>query len=219
MLAECKTHGYYRGESCPICGDEGKFLLSDEELDHIGRLMAGALRHFPERLGLQMDDHGWVDLQEFANTVRNNRYRMHWFRPHHLEAIVDTDPKGRYQIWGGKIRATYAHTVQVDTSDLPIANCDELFYPVTEEELDIVLEQGLRPTDRKQLHLSGTIENALSAGKVRTEDPVILGIDVSAAREDGISIRRAGKTVYVADRIDARHLHVIDPSGYATPAE
>ena len=46
------------------------------------------------------------------------------------------------------------------------------YYPVTEEEIDIILEGGLNPIDRKNVHLSGSIEKAIEAGKVRTEDPL-----------------------------------------------
>src|SRR3989442_130571 len=65
MLKECRSHGFFRDEFCPHCGSEGKFLLNDEEVEILGRTMAGVLRHFPERSGLEMDTHGWVDLREF----------------------------------------------------------------------------------------------------------------------------------------------------------
>ena len=70
MLRECREHGYFRGDECQICGEEGKFLASEQELDNLGRLMAGVLRHFPERFGLTMDDHGWIDMREFTQAVQ-----------------------------------------------------------------------------------------------------------------------------------------------------
>ena len=69
VLKECRTHGYFRCEECPICGEQGRFLMNEEELDKIGRTMAGVLRHFPERYGLKMDKHGWVDLNDFIHAV------------------------------------------------------------------------------------------------------------------------------------------------------
>src|SRR3989304_2303274 len=62
MLRECRSHGYYRGEElCPNCGAETRFLLKDEEVEGLGRTMAGVLRHFPDRYGLEMDANGWTD--------------------------------------------------------------------------------------------------------------------------------------------------------------
>jgi len=70
MLKECKDHGYFRAEFCPVCGDEGRFLMNDEELDRMSRTMAGVLRHFPERFDLRVDRHGFVDLKAFVNALQ-----------------------------------------------------------------------------------------------------------------------------------------------------
>ncbi|MBU0496740.1 MAG: RNA 2'-phosphotransferase [Candidatus Thermoplasmatota archaeon] len=210
MLGECAEHGYFRGDVCPICGRKGKFLMSDRELDSLGRIIAGVLRHFPEKIGVSMDGHGWVDISEFVHAIGTSRSGFHWLRNHHIEAIALTDPKGRYQIDGGMVRATYGHTVDIDLSDLPDAELDEYFYPVTEEELDVILEHGLNPIDRKHVHLSGTIEKAIEAGRVRTEEPWILRIDGKKAAKDGIQIYRAGFDVYITERIEPEYLSKVD---------
>src|SRR4030042_5246754 len=169
MLSECEEHGYYRGEECPVCNDKGKFLMDEKELNSLSRILAGALRHFPEKFGLMMDGKGWVDISSLIDAIGTGRSGFNWLKVHHIEALVSTDPRGRYQIDGGMIRATYGHTIDVNLDDLPIAEIDEFFYPVTEEEIDIILEGGLHPIDRKKVHLSGNIEKATEAGKGRTE--------------------------------------------------
>jgi putative RNA 2'-phosphotransferase len=206
MLGKCDEHGYYRGETCPVCNTKGKFMMSDRELDSLGRIMAGVLRHFPEKLGVMVDGHGWVDISEFVEAIGGSRSGFHWLRDEHIEAIALTDPKGRYQIDGGMVRATYGHTIDVRLDDLPPAEIDEFYYPVTEEEIDIILEGGLNPIDRRNVHLSGTMEKAIEAGKVRTENPLILRIDGKKAMEDGVKIYRAGKAVYVTEHIDAQYI-------------
>ncbi|RLF34700.1 MAG: RNA 2'-phosphotransferase [Thermoplasmata archaeon] len=210
MLASCPEHGYYRGDACPVCKNKGKFLMSDRELDILGRILAGLLRHFPDKLNLHMDGRGWVDIKELLDALRTSRSGFHWLREEHLVALVETDPKGRYQIDGGMIRATYGHTVDVKLDDLPLADVDVLYYPVTEEEVEIVLENGIYPTDRKMVHLSGTVEKAIEAGKVRTDNPVILKIDAKSALKDGVKIYKAGKEVYVTDVIDKKYISVLE---------
>jgi putative RNA 2'-phosphotransferase len=206
MLSECEEHGYYRGESCPICNKKGKFLMNDNELSSLSRIMAGALRHFPEKLSLMMDGKGWVDISSLIKAIGIGRSGFNWLRPHHIEALVTTDPRGRYQIDGGMIRATYGHTIDVNPDDLPIADLDEFYYPVTEEEADIIIEGGLHPTDRKKVHLSGSIEKAIEAGKVRTENPLILKIDGKKTKKDGLKIYHAGTDVYITDSIDGKYI-------------
>lgn len=211
MLHECRAHGYYRGEECTACGQEGRFLMNEHELNRVGRIMAGVLRHFPDKFGVEMDAHGWVNLREFVDQLREEKERLHWVRPYHIVAIVATDPKGRYQIEGELIRATYGHSLELDLSDLPSENVPEqLYFPVAEEELDIVLERGLTPTDRKKVHLSRTYENALAAGLRRADAPIILRVDAERMMQDDYEILQAGKTVFVTDEVPAEYLTRVD---------
>ncbi|MEM0128940.1 MAG: RNA 2'-phosphotransferase [Thermoplasmata archaeon] len=201
MLRECEQHGYFRGPACPLCGQEGRFLMDDRELDHLGRVLTGILRHFPDRYGLTMDSHGWVSLPQIVRAIGQRHRGYPWLRVHHLVAIAETDAKGRYEVRDDFVRATYGHTVDVDL-DLPTAPIpDSLYYPVTAEEAPLVLEVGLKPSDRKKVHLSKTAEDARAAGSVRTPNPVLLEIDTRAARDAGLTILRAGKTVYLIDRV------------------
>ncbi|MEW5759493.1 MAG: RNA 2'-phosphotransferase [Candidatus Thermoplasmatota archaeon] len=180
--------------------------MNDDEVDKLGRLMAGVLRHFPGRFGLKMDSHGWVSIADFVDTIRRARKEFHWLRNFHIKAIVETDSKGRYQIEMDKVRATYGHSIDVDldlpTDDIP----SSLYYPATSEECEILLETGLKPSDRKFVHLSKTKEDAVIAGSQRSEKPIILHVNAEEARKDGIIIKRAGKTVYLAEHIPPKFL-------------
>ena len=214
MLKECPQHGYFRAETCPVCGQPARFLMNDRELDHLGRVMTGILRHFPEKYGLAVDPRGWVSLPQLVQAISRQHRGYHWLRVHHLVAIAESDAKGRYEVKDDRIRATYGHTVEVDL-DLPTDNIpDTLFFPVTSEEAGIVLEVGLKPSDRRKVHLSRTAEDAHAAGSVRTPEPIILAIDARKARADGIVIMQAGKTVFLVDQVPAQYLsrHAGTPS-------
>ncbi|MCK4367658.1 MAG: RNA 2'-phosphotransferase [Thermoplasmata archaeon] len=173
--------------------------------------MAGILRHFPERYGLDMDEHGWVDLRDFVTAVQIRHKKFRFLKPHHVLGVIDTDPKGRYQFLEGKIRATYAHSCDVDL-DLPTDDNPEiLYFPTTEEECSILLEIGLKPSDRKMVHLSGTLPSAMEAGQVRVNDPVILEVDAKKAADEGVEIGKAGKTVYTTKDVPPDYLRRLAP--------
>jgi len=210
MLSECDEHGYYRQENCPICEKKGRFLMNDGELNSLSRILAGALRHFPEKMGLMMDGKGWVDIEELIHSIGTSRSGFKWLRKKHIQGLVETDPRGRYQIDGGMIRATYGHTIDITPDDLPEAELDEYFYPASEEEADMIIEGGLNPADRKKVHLSGNIEKAIEAGKVRIEDPIILKIDGKKAKKDGIKIYHAGTDVYLTESVDAKYISKVE---------
>ena len=196
MLKECAQHGFFRAEVCPVCGQAGRFLMNDRELDHLGRVLTGILRHFPDRYGLEMESHGWVSLPAIVRAVSQKHPAYHWLRVMHLVAIAETDAKGRYEVRDERIRAMYGHTVDVEL-DLPTENIpDRLFFPVTPDEAAIVLEVGLKPSDRKRVHLSKTAEDARAAGSVRTPRPR----DPDGRHPEGPQ-RRAGHHASREDRL------------------
>ncbi len=210
MIRQCEEHGYFRGELCPVCGKEGKFILNDYETERLGKTLAGALRHFPEKFDLTMDPKGWVDVRQFVNAVRSRQRRFKWLRPYHIVALITTDPKGRYQYKDGYIRATYGHTIDVDldlpTDDIP----DILYYPATEEEKEFLLETGLKPASRAFVHLSATLESAVEAGKVRTPRPVVFEIDVPSATVTGVEIMRSAPNIFITKEVPPEFLKEIE---------
>lgn len=212
MLRMCREHGFFRGEECVICGEDGKFLMSSYELESLGRIMAGILRHFPERFNLDMDEEGFVDVYKLVSAIKRKRGdRMRWLRPTHIIGLAETDPKGRYQVENNHVRATYGHSLQLSMS-LPTDNIPErLYYPTIPEEQDEIIEKGLTPGDRTMVHLSKTWDDAYEAGSHREgPDPVILRIDTEAAQDNGIIIQRAGKTVYTVEEIPGDFISLAD---------
>ena len=212
MLRMCREHGFFRGEECVICGEEGKFLMSSYELESLGRIMAGVLRHFPERFNLEMDEEGFVDVYKLVSAIKRKRGdRMRWLRPTHIIGLAETDPKGRYQVENNHVRATYGHSLQLSMS-LPTDNIPErLYYPTTPEEQDEMMKNGLTPVDRTMVHLSKTWDDAYEAGSHREgPDPVILRIDAEEAQNNGIIIQRAGKTVFTVEEIPGDFISLAD---------
>lgn len=208
MINECEEHGYFRRDKCPVCGRNGKFVMSDFEVEKLGRMMAAILRH--GKFSLDMTEQGYVKIQSIVDTIKEHNGRVKWLRPHHIDALALTDPKGRYQIRGQSVRATYGHTIELDLN-LPTVNIPAyLYYPASEEEAEEILEDGLLPVDRAMVHLSATFEDALRAGEVRLEDPVILAVDSQKCSEAGYPIGKAAKTVYLCKKVPADCITVSD---------
>ena len=209
-MRECEEHGYFRDEYCPICGEEGKFLMSDFEVEKLGRTMAGILRH--GKYDLDMDEQGFVDMRDIVAVMKARNQRMKWLRPHHIEAMAETDPKGRYQISGGDVRATYGHTIELSLRH-PVDDIPEvLYYPASEDKYEEILNEGLFPTDRAMVHLSRTYKDAVKAGSVREDDgePIILAIDTVGCVDAGIEIGRAAKTVFLCDQVPSEFICVAE---------
>lgn len=213
MLRVCNQHGYFRGEVCTRCSNKGKFLMNTNELDITSRLLARLLRHNPPKYKLRVDKQGYVNLHKLIYTIRRIRPQFYWLRPHHIRAVVETDPKGRYQLVENKIRATYGHTFDIPELNLPTDNIPaKLYYPTTEAEVELLLETGLKPTDRKKVHLSKTPETAEEAGKHRCESPLILEVDTKRMLESGFVIYRAGTTVFTTAEVPPEFISIYSKS-------
>lgn len=204
MIHKCPKHGYYRGEVCK-CGETGKYVLDEERTERMGRLLSGALRHFPDDLGLAMNQHGWVDINVLLDVMKT---RYPWASEQRLKALVESDTKGRYQINGNKIRAKYGHSVDIDL-DLPENDLETLYYGASQEEADIIIETGIRPIRQRYVHLSTSCEKAIEASSVHTENPVIIKVDAASAMRDGIHMMIASEQIVLSEMVPPKYLEIL----------
>ena len=70
----------------------------------VSRFVALILRHKPEKIGLQLDEHGWANVDELIEGIRRAGRNIDLPL---LEKIVAENDKQR-------IRANHGHTVKVD---------------------------------------------------------------------------------------------------------
>jgi putative RNA 2'-phosphotransferase len=60
------------------------------------------------------------------------------------------------------------------------------------------------------VHLSRSFADAVKAGTVREDDPIILVIDTVGCIDAGIEIGKAAKTVYLCDQVPSEFLQIAD---------
>jgi len=204
MIRKCPAHGVFRGTECK-CGETGSLILDDEQTERLGRFISGALRHFPDDLGLAMNQHGWVDLDVLCDAMRT-RYK--WANKEKLLSIIESDEKKRYEIQGRKIRARYGHSVDVDL-DYTENALPELYYGASREEVDILLEKGIRPLKQRYVHLSTSTEKALEVAKIHTDDPILILIDAAEAQKNGVTMLSATENIVLSEEIPPQYLKLM----------
>lgn len=204
-IRTCPDHGYYDGSECPICGTRGDVVVPASRRTQLSKFLSGALRHFPEDVGLELDGNGWTDL-EVLTQCTDGKYA--WFDPEMLAAVVATDPKGRFERDAGRIRATYGHSVDVslDATDGPVP--DTLFHGTAPENVAAIQDEGLRPMNRQLVHLSDTVEEARAVGERHAADPVVLRIDAAGLLADGWDVAKRGECVFTIERVPPRYVGV-----------
>lgn len=211
----CDEHGFFADETCPDCGARGRRVLSGERRRRVSKFASGALRHFPEDAGLTLDDAGWTPLDELVAAVSS---RYEWADGEAVEAVIATDPNGRFERDGeagddrsaddvtGRVRAAYGHSVDVALDAGEGTVPDTLYHGTAPHNRESILADGLRPMGRQQVHLSGTVEAARDVGRRHTADPVVFEVDAAGLRAAGHDVTERGRDVYTTDRVPPAYL-------------
>jgi putative RNA 2'-phosphotransferase len=236
----CPDHGFVTGgegvtsedenPNCPECGRSVERVLSGERRRRLSTFVSGALRHFPEDAGIELDGRGWADYDALASAVG---LKYDWAAPDRLAAVVATDPKGRFERESGRIRAAYGHSVdaeldagevdaELDAGEVDAeldAGGDEeaggevpdrLYHGTDPANRDAILDEGLRPMDRQEVHLSGSRAAAREVGRRHAANPVVLEIDGDGMVADGLRVSKRGEETYTADEVPSEYLQVLD---------
>ena len=182
-------------------------MLDDERTERMGRFLSGALRHFPDDLGLVMSQHGWVDIDVLVDVMMA---RYPWASYNRLMAMVESDKKDRYQISAKMIRARYGHSVEIDL-DFPKNDLEFVYYGASQEEADMIQEMGIKPVRQRYVHLSSTYEKAVEAASVHTENPVIFRVDAFEAMEGGVEMMVVNDFIVLSEEMPPEYLEITGP--------
>lgn len=208
MLRSCPAHGAFDGERCPTCSHPGDPLVDEERRTQLSKFLSGALRHFPDDVGLELDEAGWTSLPDLIDAAT---HRYGWAQAPEVRAVLALDPKGRFETDGDQVRATYGHSVDVDVDARqagPIPS--RLFHGTPEANLSAIRAEGLKPMGRQAVHLSPDVQTAREVGLRHAEHVAILAVDADGLQADGIEVRRRAETVYTCQRAPPEHLDVVE---------
>ncbi len=169
--------------------------------------MSLILRHQPEAIGIELDEHGWANVEELIEGIN----KTHDFDMDTLEEIVRTDNKQRYSFNEDKtlIRANQGHSIPVDVELERVAPPEYLYHGTGEKYREAIDSEGLKPKSRLYVHLSGDIDTAVNVGK-RHGRPVVYRVSSGKMEEDGYEFFRSVNGVWLTKRVPAEYLEVID---------
>ena len=129
--------------------------------DHrrISKLLSLMLRHRPDEFGLNVDDYGFVPLDEIVEAVQQRYAEV---TREDVCQLVEGAGQRRFEIRDETIRALYAHSFYVEMDGDPL-DPPELLYMASEAPAaQKMTAEGIKPADRFYLHLSISREAAES---------------------------------------------------------
>ncbi|WP_327316312.1 RNA 2'-phosphotransferase [Streptomyces sp. NBC_01235] len=168
----------------------------------VSKYLSKHLRHQPERIGLTLDEAGWVEIDELIAACAAHGFP---FTRDELDHVVAANDKKRFAIDGTRIRASQGHSVDVDLG-LPSATPPAyLYHGTVARNLDAIRTEGLRPMNRHDVHLSSDRETATRVG-ARRGRPVVLSVDAGAMHRDGHVFHVSANGVWLTKAVPPRYL-------------
>lgn len=158
------------------------------------------LRHKPQLVGLELDEHGWADVEDLIRRVKGLDRAT-------LEQIVATDEKQRYSFSanGKLIRANQGHSIPVDVELEELKPPEVLYHGTARRYGAAIVAQGILKMSRLYVHLSSDVETARKVGQ-RHGKPLIFRVESLLMFNDGYKFYRSVNGVWLTEHVPAKYL-------------
>jgi len=180
-------------------------ICMENKLTKLSKRLSFVLRHHPEKIGIQLDQYGRVDLDELIQKF--NEHYGNQINKSFIDQIIKQSDKQRYAIEGNTIRALYGHSMPVDPLAKPTMPPTHLFHGTSHAAASFIENEGLSKMERKFVHLSEDRKSAMQVGQRRDSDPVILQISALDAAQDDFVFYPTKSGIWLVDEIPAKYIH------------
>ncbi|ANB07323.1 RNA 2'-phosphotransferase [Streptomyces ambofaciens] len=178
--------------------------MDDRRTVKVSKYLSKHLRHQPERIGLVLDEGGWVEIDALIAAAAAHGFR---FTREELDHVVATNDKRRFATDGTRIRASQGHSVDVDLGLAAATPPPYLYHGTVARYLDAIRAEGLRAMNRHDVHLSADRETATRVG-ARRGRPIVLSVDAAAMHRDGHVFHLSANGVWLTNHVPPRYLRL-----------
>ena len=108
---------------------------------------------------------------------------------------------------GGKIRATYGHSMENKIEFTPSVPPSVLYHGTLNRVLDSIRKNGLLPMNRQYVHLSSDVATARKVGERHDRNPAILTVDAAKMHADGFKFfHSANDGTWMCEKVPFRYV-------------
>jgi putative RNA 2'-phosphotransferase len=167
----------------------------------LSKTVSHALRHEPWLYELELDDEGWVPLQQLLMSLRSASKHGLVVTEAVLEEMCRTSSKRRHEIRDGRIRAIYGHSIPGKLKRTPAPPPAILFHGTSPDSVASIMARGLLPMNRQYVHLSIDEATSVEVGKRKARKPKLLRVRAMEAFESGVRFYEGNEKVWLADDV------------------
>lgn len=170
----------------------------------LSKAISRGLRHEPGLYGLELDEAGWVEIDDLIAGLRRQGRRTVSISD--IEEVMRHPAGQRYEILDGRIRALYGHSFPASVKKNSEKPPPSLFHGTARASVEKILAQGLLPMKRQHVHLSVDEKTAHTIGLRKDPNPAVLCVNSAHAFADGVNFFRGNTKVWLAEAIPADYL-------------
>lgn len=177
----------------------------------LSKTISFILRHQPVLFELELDDEGWVGVNDLLDAIRREQPRFHSITQTDVERIIGESDKRRYEIRDGQIRALYGHSIPNKLKKTPATPPPTLFHGTTDQVISLIMQDGLKPMSRQYVHLSVDVETARLVARRKPGKVILLKVAAEQAHQAGIKFYEGNEAVWLADFVPVIYLQSVKP--------
>lgn len=180
--------------------------MTDKEIIRTSKFLGLVLRHDPDRIGLKLDDSGWVGVDELLQAVNRQGVPL---TLEQLRHVVATNDKKRFAFSkdGLRIRASQGHSIEVNLQYEPQTPPEVLYHGTPERFIESIGATGLNKGQRHHVHLSPDPHTASKIGQRRGRS-VVLAIRRGNMHRAGHVFYRSANGVWLVDHVPPQCIDV-----------
>lgn len=182
--------------------------FDQEKQERLSRFLALVLRHRAHHFDLEMDDEGFVYVDDLLDLIDEEQQALDWVEAEHIEALTRIPGRKRFEVRGDQVRATYGHSFRRPIRYPPADPPAHLYVGTTRSRLPDVRMRGIRPAGRQYVHLSEDYDEAMTVARHQADDPVVLTVKAEEASRAGVLFHRPTEGIYLVNQIKPEFLEI-----------
>ena len=177
-------------------------------LKKTSKFLSYILRHNPAEIGVELDEQGWVNINELIDKANSNGQNMTRAL---LDEVVQTNDKQRFAMSEDSklIRANQGHSIKIDLDLLPESPPSVLLHGTAKKSIAAIKESGLKKMARHHVHLTENQAVACAVGQ-RYGKLILLEIDSKSMTEDGYIFFKTANGVWLVESVPIEYIKEID---------
>lgn len=171
--------------------------MEPKRLKKVSKWLSKILRHHPERIGVELDEGGWADIDDILRASET-------LTRTEIEQVIALSDKQRFTISGNKIRANYGHSIPIKLDAQAIQPPIVLYHGTSRSSMKGIRKYGLLPMQRKYVHLTESVFVAHKTAQ-RKGKPLILTVMSDLMHRDGYEFYLVADT-WLVKKVPARYI-------------